>query len=254
MLYRGGRIALLMLPLAMTGLVGCEKDENKDLTQTIHVIIDTIVSDPNSVQDIDGNIYPVLQIGAQRWMGANLRSTHYGNGDPIPYVPNSQAWMGLNNGAWAIYESDPGFASVYGNLYNYFVVLDPRNVCPEGWHVPSDADWKELESELGMSLNEVDQMGIRGAGSNIGGKLKSTQLWSLPNTGATDSIGFEGLPGGLRSSSGSYSFEGEHAWWWTSTQSDPNTAMYRSLHNDNMGVYRLITNIRQGVSIRCLKD
>jgi uncharacterized protein (TIGR02145 family) len=251
---RSERIILAVVMLASISLAGCEKEEDQGPTQTIHVIIDTVFSEPNTVQDIDGNIYPVLQIGAQRWMGRNLRTSRYDNGDPIAYVPNAQTWTGLNSGAWAIYESDPGFASVYGNLYNFYVVLDQRNVCPVGWHVPSDADWKELESELGMPLNEVDLMGSRGSVSNIGGKLKSTQLWSPPNTGASDSTGFEGLPGGFRSGNGAYLSEGEQGWWWTSTEVDTNYVLRRALYHNSQGCNRLNTDRRVGASIRCVED
>ncbi len=243
-----------MLIIAFSSFAGCQKDENKDITQTIHVIIDTLVTVPNTVQDVDGNTYPVIEVGAHRWMARNLRSTRYANGDLIAHVPNAPAWSGLSTSAWAIYGSEAGFVPLYGYLYNYYTVQDPRNVCPEGWHVPSDVEWQELETELGMAGNELVLTGSRGASGNVGGKLKSTVLWSLPNTGANDSLDFEGLPGGVRSSSGGYAYEGQHAWWWTSTQIDANTATYRSLHNDNAGVFRLITNKRQGVSIRCVED
>jgi uncharacterized protein (TIGR02145 family) len=106
------------------------------------------------VTDYDGNVYQIVLIGGQCWMMENLKVTHYRNGDPIPHVPNIGEWYGLSSGAYCDYNNDPGNVETYGRLYNWYAVDDSRNIAPEGWHVPTDDEWKQLEMYLGMSQAE----------------------------------------------------------------------------------------------------
>ena len=96
------------------------------------------------VSDIDGNTYKTVVVGEQNWMAENLKTTRYATGDTIPNVINKEKWLNLTNGTWAYYKNDEKFNDVYGKLYNWHNVIDERNVCPNGWHVPSDAEWKVL--------------------------------------------------------------------------------------------------------------
>lgn len=131
--------------------------------------------------------YPGVTICTQEWMEKNLDVTTYANGDAIPYVTDPLIWTGLTTGAWCYYNNDPSSNATYGKLYNWYAVNDPRGLAPTGWHMPSDAEWTELENCLGGS-------------SVAGGKMKvtGTTTWLPPNADATNSSGFAALPGGVR--------------------------------------------------------
>src|ERR1035437_4904310 len=129
---------------------------------------------------------PSVTICTQSWMLKNLDVSTYRNGDLIPEVTDGSAWSALTAGAWCWYNNDSATnASTYGKLYNWYAVNDPRGLAPTGWHVPSDAEWTTLSTCLGG--NAV-----------AGGAMKETGTthWTSPNTGATNSSGFTGLPGG----------------------------------------------------------
>ena len=96
------------------------------------------------VTDFDGNNYTTVIIGNQEWIGENLRASHYSNGEIISNITNINQWSNLTTGAWAHYNNDIQFENPYGKLYNWYAVVDTRNICPSGWHVPSDNDWNEL--------------------------------------------------------------------------------------------------------------
>jgi uncharacterized protein (TIGR02145 family) len=211
----------------------------------------------NNPTDVDGNTYTTVTIGSQVWIKENLKVSKYRNGDPIPTNLDNTSWQNSTTGAYAIYNNDPANNTTYGKLYNWYAVADSRNLCPTGWHVPTDGEWKTLEISLGMSAADADWSGGRGEIQNVGGKLKSTSaLWAAPNTGATNESGFSGLPGGLRGSDGSYSDIGKVGVWWSSTEySAPTTAWYRFLFSDYGYSYRFGTGFkRDGLSVRCLKD
>ena len=109
-----------------------------------------------TLTDIDGNIYRTIKIGNQWWLAENLKVTHYRNGDGITYAPDASAWANLTVGGYSAYDNSPNNAATYGMLYNWYAVNDPRGLAPAGWHVPSDAEWKQKEMYLGMSQAEVE--------------------------------------------------------------------------------------------------
>ncbi|MFC1562338.1 FISUMP domain-containing protein, partial [candidate division KSB1 bacterium] len=173
-----------------------------------------------TVTDIDENVYQIVQIGDQEWMVENLKVTRYRNGDAIPNVTDGSAWGGLSTGAYCTYYNNASNAAVYGHLYNWYAVDDSRGLAPEGWHVPTDEEWKELEMYLGMSQSEADTSGWRG--TDEGDKLKETGTshWGSPNAGATNESGFTALPGGYRSiSTGTFLNFYHIAIFWSSTES-----------------------------------
>ncbi|MBN1781029.1 fibrobacter succinogenes major paralogous domain-containing protein [bacterium] len=175
-----------------------------------------------TVTDIDGNTYRTVKIGNQIWMAENLKVTHYRNGDPIPLITGDEPWSALSTGARCCYDNDTGHIGTYGLLYNRFALTDTRNIAPEGWHAPTDEDWKELEMVLGMSRSEACETGWRG--TNEGGQLKEngTGHWENPNTGATNESGFTALPAGFRNGFGDFVQLGEAAYFWS-------TAGYRNI-------------------------
>jgi uncharacterized protein (TIGR02145 family) len=183
-----------------------------------------------------------VSIGTQVWKTKNLDVANYRNGDAIPQVTDPAQWGNLTTGAWCWYNNDSAtYGATYGRLYNWYAVNDPRGLAPAGWHVPTDGEWTTLTNYLG---------GISNAGCAM--KETGTAHWQSANTGATNSSGFFGLPGGYRVSFiDSYfsSILGEGSWW----SSEINKA--RTLSN-----YRTcdITSLFQfsayGLSVRCVKD
>jgi uncharacterized protein (TIGR02145 family) len=234
-------------------------DGNKNLLDISYIISHLYRSGPEpfcgAFFDIDGNMYKAVKIGDQWWMAENLKVTHYRNGDAIANVTDNTEWIGLFTGAYCEYDNDADNVAVYGRLYNWFVISDSRNVAPEGWHVPTDAEWKQLEMSIGMSPADADLYGYRGI--DEGGKLKEigTTHWFDPNTGATDESGFGALPGGFRDRTfGEYYSINYIAPFWSSTENDSFSAPYRFLENYSSQVGRLVNHKRSGYSIRCVKD
>nr|MBN2278777.1 fibrobacter succinogenes major paralogous domain-containing protein [candidate division Zixibacteria bacterium] len=215
----------------------------------------TTTAPSSTVTDIDGNVYETVTIGSQVWMAENLKVTHYRNGDPIPNVTDSAIWSGLTTGAYCNYENDQGHVATYGRLYNWYAVDDGRNIAPEGWHVPSDAEWKQLEIYLGMSQSEADATGFRG--TTEGGKLKEAggTHWANPNAGATNESGFSGLPGGVRYDYGSLFYNlGTYAAFWSSSVGSSGRAWARYLHWYHSQVQRYDYFMHDGYSVRCVRD
>jgi uncharacterized protein (TIGR02145 family) len=196
-----------------------------------------------SVTDYDGNIYDTISIGSQVWLKQNLKVTHYRNGLSIPNVIGGTAWSNLTTGARCYYNNDSAtYDSVFGALYNWYAVNNNNEICPSGWHVPTDGEWTILETYLG--------------GSTIaGGKMKEAGIlhWLSPNTGATNSSGFTGLPGGMLGTTYSFQTINENGLWWTSSQQSGG-AWSRYLWYLNAGVDRNITPKTIGLSIRCIRD
>jgi uncharacterized protein (TIGR02145 family) len=193
----------------------------------------------NLVEDIDGNIYDTVLIGTQVWMSKNLRVSKYRNGDPIPTNLSNTAWQNTISGAYSIYDNIPANDSIYGKLYNWYAVADPRWLCPVGWHVPSVADWTTLENYLGGS-------------SVAGGKMKAvSSLWNSPNTGASNSSGFTALPGGAYN--GFFNGLGNSTHWWTSTRISSTSAWGRPLFYDYNAFGTAISSTILGQSVRCLR-
>jgi len=181
-------------------------------------------------------------IGTQEWMGENLRVTHYRNGDAIPNVTDNATWAGLTTGAYCWYSNDPITNAKYGILYNWFAISDSRNLCPVGWHVPSDAEWTMLTTYLGGEI----------AG---GGKMKSVSgLWNIPNTDATNNSGFSGLPGGGRYSSGLFNLIGNYSHWWSATENNTSNAWGRYLSSTSSDVNHGNYSKTFGYYIRCVRD
>ena len=202
------------------------------------VVLKTYVG---TVTDYDGNVYYTVTIGIQTWMAENLKTTHYANGDPITLVTDDAIWGNLSTGAYCFYDNDAAtHADTYGALYNWYAVVDNRNVCPTGWHVPTNVEWTTLTDYLG---------GVYVAG----GKMKETGTlhWKSPNIGATNESGFTGLPGGFRFLSSGYILRNGYFW---STDTSLPDALFRYLyHNDtNFRVNSLAKH--SGFSVRCVKD
>ncbi len=186
---------------------------------------------------------PTIQIGTQKWMSKNLDVAFYRNGDPIPKVTDPTAWAGLTTGAWCYYNNDPIQGNSYGKLYNWYAVNDPRGLAPQGWHIPSDAEWTTLVTNLGGSLV-------------AGGKMKEpgSVNWTPPNTDSDNSSGWTGLPGGFRGSNGSYTSIRFDGGWWGSTENGTSFAWFRLLGFSNTSLLRINNYKQDGFSVRCIRD
>lgn len=212
-------------------------------------------SNPDSLTDVDGNVYQTVKIGDQVWMVENLKVTHYRNGEAIPNVTDDREWSHLTSGAYCAYSNDSTNIETYGLLYNWYAVSSTNIITPEGWHVPTDEEWKELEMHLGMGQSEVDTIFWRG--TDEGGKLKETGTthWNNPNTGATDESGFTALPGGYRLNyNGAFTNIGNDGYWWSATWYSTVSAWYRTLSYGNSDIYRSSNHKKCGFSVRCIMD
>ena len=213
-----------------------------------------------TVTDIDGNVYETVQIGDQLWMKENLKVTHYNNGDEIQYVQSESSepnvWANLSTGAYGYYNDDLSHQEIYGNLYNWYAV-ETGNLAPEGWHVPTDDEIKQLEMYLGMSQEEADGTGHRG--TNEGSKLAGmADLWNdgnLVNNPEFGTSGFNLLPGGYRISYGGYyDSMGLVGYFWSSTENSSNYAWNRVLYYYSSDIDRYDYDKKFGFSVRCVRD
>ena len=203
---------------------------------------------PATLTDIDGNVYNTVEIGSQCWMEENLKVERYRDGSNIPTGLSDAAWQAATTEAFAVYDNDTANKATYGLLYNWYAVADARGLCPTGWHVPTDAEWTQLTDHLGGTSVAGGQMkttGTLGAG---------TGLWQAPNTDATNSSGFSGLPGGLRSFNGDFLVQGGGGYWWSSSEFSTGSAWLRVLGYNRGSAYRDYSNKRSGFSVRCLRD
>lgn len=196
----------------------------------------------SQITSLQTTTYPNVLIGTQYWMEKNLDVTNYRNGDIIPYVSDPIIWASLTTGAWCYYNNDP--SNEYGKIYNWYAVNDSRGLAPSGWHVPSHTEWTALVTYLG------------GGGTLSAGKMKTpgTNRWTTPNSNATNSSGFSGLPGGYRNFNGQFGGVGNLGFWWTSSESPPFYAWYYYLTYDNSPIGWVNNSKLYGCSVRCIKD
>jgi uncharacterized protein (TIGR02145 family) len=211
-----------------------------------------------TIRGNDGTIYKIKKIGEQIWMIENLRETKYRNGDPIPNVTSPTEWENLTTGARCYYRNDEDLVNSYGYLYNWAAVSDSRNIAPEGWHVPTDEDWKQLEMAIGMGESETNEDGYRGTyeGSNLAGQKSLWRAGKLTNNPGFGISGFAAIPGGYCVPKG-YCYDlRECAYYWTATESDPDDddVWYRAIYYNHEQVLRLEQDRQCGFSVRCVKD
>lgn len=216
-----------------------------------------------TIKDYDGNIYGIITIGNQTWMTENLKVTHFADGTEITLIDNFNDWKNLSVDDKAYCVNSETY--IYGALYNLPAAMNgsessnsnPSNVqgvCPDGWHLPSDDEWKELEIYLGMNYSEADLFDWRGA--DEGAKLKSISGW-YNNGNGNNLSGFTAFPGGNCTMGGLFANAGTDAFFWSSTAGDnaltPNN-LIRGLSFYNMDIYRNSRHWLYGFSVRCVED
>ena len=204
--------------------------------------------------------YDLVAIGDQCWFAENLRTEYYANGDVIPGELSDGEWSSTTSGAVTVYGegtstvydgSDDEVSNLadYGRLYNWYAV-NTGNLCPSGWHVPTDGEFMTLEMELGMSESEANGTGWRG--TDQGTQMKSSASDS-PSWDGTNTSGFSGLAGGNRDDYGDFLYGGYYGYFWSASASGAN-AWNRVLGGGNAGVNRYSLNQRFGFSVRCVRD
>jgi len=228
--------------------------------------IDDLDTDTSSgsITDQDGNTYDYLTYGDQVWTVENAEMVTYRDGTPIPQVTDGTAWSNLTTGAWAYYNND----STKPRLYNWYAVMgihdaEPttpnKEFAPEGWHVPTDAEWTTLEEHL--IANSYNYDGTT-TGNKIAKSMASTTGWNSSTTtgvpgndqSLNNSCGFNAFPEGYRYTSGSFFDEGSFAFFWSSTEDSTDYAWNRNLNSFNSDLSRDYSNKRIGFSVRFVRD
>lgn len=225
------------------------RDIKKTATFKI-TIIDNLTPPSGTLTDIDGNVYNTVKIGDQLWMKENLRTTNYNDGVDIPNVTDPINWTNLTSGAYCNYDNTQSYSLTYGRLYNWYAV-NTNKLCPDGWHVPSDAEWQILFEYVGTNYNSY----------YLGTALKEsgTMHWRSPNDGA-NAVAFTALPGGYRGSENKFWQLGEYGYFWTSS-TPPLPDDYGHVYGIAYGLSYMSAGIAtsydfktSGASVRCLKD
>ena len=189
------------------------------------------------------NTLAQVKIGAQTWATKNLDVTTFRNGDPIPEAKTDGEWKAAAEAgkpAWCYYDNDFENGKIYGKLYNWYAVNDPRGLASSGWHVPNNMEWKILVTYLGKD--------------DAGKKMKASSGWRKNGNG-TDSNGFAAMPGGSRGDEGSFGNNvGLGTFWWSATEYGDTDAWSRnvSFSEDGVSTYGVTKGI--GESVRCIKD
>ena len=235
------------------------------------------VDDESTSEDVDGNVYKTVQIGEQVWMAENLKTTRYRNRDDILTNLSNSEWINTSSGAMAVYphndvsgiNSESEMVAAYGRLYNWYAVADSRGLCPEGWRVPSDADWTQLTNYV-VSKGYPNSDAAGGAGNALKSRRQVNSpfgppwatneqpRWNSDDThSGIDEFGFAALPGSSRSSgTGRYDVLGVYGTWWSSSEVSSTRAQTRVIFNalgvllpDSQGPPKGV-----GFSVRCIKE
>jgi uncharacterized protein (TIGR02145 family) len=186
------------------------------------------------VKDYDGNVYKTVKIGTLVWMAENLKVTHYRNGEHIPNIKEPKQWDILTSGACCDLNNNPDYTKAFGLIYNWYTIADVRNVCPAGWHVPSDLEWNSLTIFLS---------GEKGSGG------------VLPGSATINQSLFRFLPEGFRGYDGEFTGIGYGGGgWWSATECTAKTAFYRNVNYNTASRQHMEGRKSFGYHIRCIKD
>ncbi|HEY3389505.1 MAG TPA: fibrobacter succinogenes major paralogous domain-containing protein [Prolixibacteraceae bacterium] len=218
------KLQVIFISIVLCGIIviffNCSKDEDQPLPPLFNYAQFTDAR--------DGKTYKSIKIGNQEWMAENLA-------------------FKTESGSW-----NPGGITDNFNKYGYLYTWEAaKQAVPNGWHLPTDEEWKELEIFLGMSQSDADEINYRG--TNEGDKLKSLTGWS-ENGNGTDNVGFTALPAGLRTNSGSFFVYTWYSYWWTATESDNSNAWFRLIVHYRSKIGRNQSFKEDAYSVRCVKD
>lgn len=209
--------------------------------------------DTSVLTDINGNVYQTIVIGPYLWMSENLKTSKYNDGTEIPNIAESSIWVDLKTGAFCFYDNSDSNNN-YGALYNWYAV-NTGKLCPEGWRVPNDEEWKYLEGFVDSKYDIGDTVwnNKRNRGYDAGLQLKADFGWNREGNGP-NTFGFSALPGGERCSKGRSFQEGNSGFWWSSSEIDSLRAWYRNIFYDYERIYRDTHPKYFGFSVRCISN
>jgi uncharacterized protein (TIGR02145 family) len=197
-------------------------------------------SSPNQAADLPPAVAETM-IGNQIWMKENLAVSTFRDGSAIPEIVSSNDWRVAGKkrkAASSIYGNDRNSLKKFGYLYNYYAIVDPRGLCPTGWRLPSNADWKQLENTIGKKAARA---------------LKSSTGWPEGKAG-TDQFGFSGLPAGFRTQTGAYFLGNRVAYFWSATVAADDTTTAHMLFDYDDEIFRIQYDKAMGMSLRCIKQ
>jgi uncharacterized protein (TIGR02145 family) len=220
-----------------------------------------------SITDVDGNTYNSLTYGNQVWTVENAEMVTYRDGTAIPQVTDNTAWENLTTGAWCYYYNDP----TNPRFYNWYAVMgihdtDPntpnKEFAPEGWHVPTDAEWTTLENYLiansyNYDFTKTENKIAKAMASTTVGWERSTEPGAIGNDlSLNNDSGFNAFPDGERYDNGSFSPSGDDTFFWSSTEINTTNVWIRSLYYDNSNLFKFYSFVTKGYgySVRFVRD
>lgn len=208
----------------------------------------------DSIKDVENNFYKIVKIGNQWWMAEDLKTKSFNDSTPLINGQDENKWD-LNLPMYCLYNND---SKAPGLLYNWNVISNSKNICPLGWHIPTDGDWKELEVFLGMQYSQIEKIGWRGTDQGSKIKVEGKKSWAVISydTWPTNESGFSATAGSNRLYNGKFGDPGlfSTAFYWTSTEYNNDKAYYRYLDYKNSNIFRFYESKKSGYSIRCVKD
>ena len=234
---------LLILVVLVFAFSACNKENNtpKDL-------------EFGTLTDVDGNTYKTVKIGDQWWMTENLRVTRFSDGTAMQFLVGAATdslWSVTDSAAYSIIND-----TLYGKLYNYAAVANATHkLAPDGWHIATDENWKNLEMTLGMSEVETNALGFRGVAEAELLVAKNSKGW--PEDGVlfgTDKSAFNAKPGGCRLFNGVLSDQSNMAFWWTASEAGNQEGWYRYIDSNDKRIFRQHTYAHYGMGVRCVKN
>jgi uncharacterized protein (TIGR02145 family) len=217
------------------------------------------------VTDVNGKTYTTVKIGTQEWMAENLDVSKFRNGDSIPQAKTFSVWWQAGNEgkpAWCYYNNDPVMGRLYGKLYNWYAVNDPRGLAPAGWHIPGDPEWTTLVNYLGGDSIAGEKIkNITGWNDSYGPGGPYDKDAKLVSGNGTNASGFAALPAGERNYGTFYGL-GIWSFFWSASeygydngQKDDRFAYHRFLNHDYHNyIFRENHRKWEGYSCRCVKD
>jgi len=239
---------------------------------------------PETVKDIDGNVYTTVKLGTQTWMVENIKTTKYRNGDLIETSkkPTTDLTKVVNPKYQWAYDANEANVAIYGRLYTWFAATDSRNIAPVGWHVPSRWEWQLMKYYLQANSFQNDTSDWEGNNS-FAKSISATTNWNSStkkgSVGNTDfpekrnATGFTALPGGYRLhfgnnkyGPGAFNNVGLQANWWTTseqklvhktaykTDTNVENAYQFYISNDGVTLVQDSPSKKSGLSVRCIKD
>ena len=249
---------LALILIAFTTFSSCKKSKK-----------DELIPEPErgTVTDADGNVYATIKIGNQWWMTENLKVTKYRDGSFIKFYKAESSpgdWKKDTTGACSEYLINNANT---GLLYNWYAIHNPKGLVPEGWRIPTENDWQELEWSLGMGIEEINKTGWRGTNQGdqlkiyegmetVNGQSSLTKYWeSYGEVFPSNESGFNAIAGGYRMPDGTWGAKQTNrtAFFWSSSLQG-NEVWYRYLDYQKSNIFRYHAPKSYGFSIRCVKN